>query len=42
MDKYEEEFYEIAMQEVASHNIRSGVMAKALVEAKGNKEAAVP
>ena len=41
MDKHEEEFHEIALKEVASNDIRPGVMAKALIEANGNKEAAV-
>jgi hypothetical protein len=41
MDKLEEEFYEIAMQEVASHDMRPGVMAKAFIEAGGNKETAI-
>ncbi len=41
MDKLEEEFHEIALKEVFSNDIHPGVMAKALVETNGNKEAAV-
>ncbi|MBM4260336.1 MAG: hypothetical protein FJ145_02735 [Deltaproteobacteria bacterium] len=41
MDKIEETFYEIAAGEIASRTPRPGVMAKALVETKGDQKQAI-
>lgn len=41
MDKLEERFYEIAAGEIAARSPRPGVMAKALVETKGDQKQAI-
>lgn len=41
MNKFEEKLYEIAAGEIAARSPRPGVMAKALVEAKGDQKQAI-